>query len=207
MAYNFNFDLNKLPKEFFKILAEISEKRKLHRKLGKASRELVSKFKINEILGIQVDDAIFIVEDLAGIYITNLMEKENFFKAKQKILLLPHCCRKYMDSRCKATFNKKFSAYFCNHCSKNCLASRATELAKSRGYKSFILPGGSAMKKILTYTDCDAIIGVACVQEIRIGIEYIKSQNKKISILGIPLTKNGCSNTKFNLKSLEEMLI
>lgn len=207
MAYTFNFDLAKLPKEFFKTIAEISEKRKLHKKLGGISRNLVDRFKINEILGIQISDAIFLVEDLADIYITNLIERDKFFGAKQKILLLPHCCRKYMDSRCKATFDEKLSSYFCNHCSKDCLANQATKLAKSRGYHPFILPGGSAIRKILTKVNCDAIVGVACTQEIKMGIEYIKSRNKEIPVLGVPLTKNGCANTRFSLKTLKEMLI
>ncbi len=204
MSYSFNYDLTKLPREFFKDIAEIVNKRKLHKKLGKVSKNIVREFGVDKILGIQLEDAISVVEDLADIHIKNLVYEKDFKKAKEKMLFVPHCCRNYMDFRCKADFDAEFSSYFCNHCSTDCLANQATELGEKNGYKVFILPGGSCLKKILGNINCDAVLGIACPEEIKLGIGFVESEG--LAIKGIPLTKNGCANTQFNLDSLKEAL-
>ena len=205
MTPSFNYDLTKLPREFFKDIAAIVNKRKLHKRLGKVSKNIVREFKVDKLLGIRLQDAISVVEDLADLHIKNLVHEKDFRNAKDRILLVPHCCRKYMDSRCKADFNPEFSSYFCNHCSPDCLASQATELAEEKGYKVFILPGGSCMKCILGNMYCDAVLGIACTEEIKLGINFAESNG--LAVKGIPLTKNGCSNTQFNLDTLKEALI
>jgi hypothetical protein len=205
MAYSFNYDFSKLPKEFFKDLARVVEKKELHRKLGSISKKLVEKFKIDKTFGIQLSDAISVVEDLIDIGIKNLVHEEDFKKAKEKILLLPHCSRKYMDSRCKAKFDPELSSYFCASCSKDCLINKATKLAKKKGYKVFVLPGGSCIKKILQKIKCDAILGVACPEEIRLASKILEKY--KVVGKGLPLIRNGCANTKFNIESLKEILV
>ena len=202
--YSFTYDLSKLPREFFRDVAKVVDKRKLHMKLGNVTRNLVKKFRVDKILGIQLEDAISVIEDLTEIYIKNLVYKKDFEKTKEKILLIPHCCRKYMDSRCKSKFDTKFSSYFCNHCSPDCLANRATKFAEKKDYKVFILPGGSCVRKILDKVSCDAVLGIGCPEELKLGIGLVESKNKIVK--SIPLTKNGCSNTKFNFASLKKEL-
>ncbi len=205
MAYSFNYDLTKLPRDFFKDIAKVVDKRKLHKKLGEFSKTSVRKFGVDKLLGIQLEDAISIVEDLVDLQIKNLVHEEEFKNANEKILLVPHCCRKYMDWRCKADFDPDVSSYFCNHCSPDCLANQATELGKENGYKVFILPGGSGMKKIFERMNCDAVSGIACPEEIKLGLSVAESEG--LAVRGIPLTKNGCANTRFNLDSLKEALV
>ena len=205
MAYSFNYDLAMLPRDFFKDIVRVVDRRKLHRKLGAFSKNTVRKFRVDKLLGIQLEDAISIVEDLVDLQIKNLVHEEEFKNANEKILLVPHCCRKYMDWRCKADFDPDVSSYFCNHCSPDCLANQATELGKENGYKVFILPGGSGMKKIFERTNCDAVSGIACPEEIKLGLKVAES--KGLAVRGIPLTKNGCANTRFNLRSLKEALV
>lgn len=205
MSYSFNYDLGKLPREFFRDVAKVVNKRQLHKKAGDLSKIIVKKFKINELLGLQIDDAILIVEDLIEVNLNNVINRDKFKWEKEKVLLIPHCCRKYMDSRCKAKFDPEFSSYFCSNCSPDCLANKATKLGEARGYKVFILPGGSCIRKILEKVNCDGILGIACPEELKLGINLVESRGK--SVVGIPLTKNGCSNTKFNLESLKEALI
>jgi hypothetical protein len=205
MAYSFNYDLTKLPRGFFKDIARIVEKRQLHKKFSAFSKQSVRKFRVDKLLGIQLEDAISIVEDLVDLQIKNLVHEERFRTAKEKILLVPHCCRKYMDWRCKADFDPEFASYFCNHCSEDCLAHHATELAEARGYKVFILPGGSCLKKICEQLHCDAVSGIACPEEIKLGISVAESSG--MAVRGIPLTKNGCANTQFNIDTLREALM
>lgn len=178
---------------------------KLRKKLGKVSKNIVRYFGVDKLLGIQLEDAIAVVEDLADFHIKTLVYEKDFRKAKEKILLVPHCCRKYMDSRCKADFGPNCSSYFCNHCSPDCLINHATTLAEEKGYKVFVLPGGSCIKRIFWNMNCDAVLGIACPEEIKLGIGFVESQG--LPIKGIPLTKNGCANTHFNLDSLKEALI
>ena len=204
MAYSFNYDLTKLPREFFKELAKVVDKRNLHKKISGFLENSVRKFGVDKLLGIQLEDAISIVEDLVDLQIKNLVHEEDFKKAKEKILFVPHCCRKYMDWRCKAEFDPECSSFFCNHCSTDCFANHATELAEENGYKVFILPGGSCIKKIFELINCDAVSGIACPEEMKLGIRVAES--KGLAVKGIPLTKNGCSNTQFNLESLKEAL-
>lgn len=61
------------------------------------------------------------------------------------------------------------------------------------------------MRKILECMHCDAVSGIACPEEIKFGLSVAES--KGLAVRGIPLTKNGCANTQFNLESLKEALI
>ena len=205
MSYSFDYNLRKLPKGFFREIAKIVDNRKLHKKMGGVSKLIVKKFKVDELLGIQVEDAISIVEDLIEVNLNNAINRDKFKGKKEKVLLLPHCCRKYMDSRCKAKVNEEVSSYLCAHCSEDCLANKATKLGEAKGYKVFILPGGSCIKKIMDKIDCDAVLGVACPEELKLGIKFVESKNKIVK--SVPLTKNGCSNTKFSLIALKKALV
>ena len=202
MAYSFNYDFSKLPKEFSKDIAKVVARREIHKKIGSVSRKLVKKFKVDELSGIYMSDAISIVEDLIDINIKNLVNEKKFREAKNKILLLPHCSRKYMDSRCKAKFDPKYSSYSCSNCSKDCLVNKATKIAKEKGYKVFVLSGGSCIKKIIGKVECDGILGVACPEEIKLGSSLL--ENIGMTYRGVPLTKNGCANTKFNIEVLKQ---
>lgn len=205
MAYSFDFDLGKLPREFFKDIAEVSKKYQIHRKLGGTSRNIVKKFKVDKTLGVPIDDAMMIVEDLIDVYIDNIIAIDKVKKCKQKVLLVPHCCRKYMDNRCKAEFDPKLSSYFCKGCSKDCFANKATQAAIEKGYSVYILPGGSCIKKLTDKIEFEAVVGIACGEEIKLCKKFISGKN--IPILGLPLTKNGCSNTEFNIENLKTILV
>ena len=205
MSYSFDYNMGKLPREFFREVAKVVSKRDIHRKLGSTSKIIVKKFMVDKLLGIQVEDAISVVEDLIEVNLNSAIRADEFKTKKEKVLLLPHCCRKYMDSRCKAKFDTEVSSYICSHCSENCLANKATKLGESRGYKTFILPGGSCIRKILEKVDCKAVFAVACPEEVNMCVELVESKGK--ICIGIPLTKNGCSNTKFSLRTLKKNLV
>ena len=104
MPYKFSFDLSNISKSFFNELARIADERKLHKRLGINARRLADKFKLTEITGLNVTDALQLVEDLVDIHVRNVSEREHFKKTKSRALFLPHCSRKYLDNRCKASF-------------------------------------------------------------------------------------------------------
>ncbi|MCD6215840.1 MAG: DUF116 domain-containing protein [Candidatus Aenigmarchaeota archaeon] len=204
MAYKFNFDLSKLSQSFFIDIAKFANRRDVPKRIGKTARYLVKKFKINEITGLPMSDALQVVEDLIDINVKNLSQRDKFLKTKRRALFLPHCSRKYMDSRCQAVFDKKFSSYKCAHCSKDCLVNKATQLGEKKGYDVYILPGGSCIRKILSKRKYSGIVGVACCEEIELAINHLA--NSGIKLQGVPLIKNGCSGTKFSLKNLQKVL-
>ena len=97
MPYRFSFDLSRVSKSFFRELAKVSHEKDVHRRIGKKARNLAEKFKIREITGLEVSDALTLVEDLVDVYVKNISGKGRFLKTKRRALLLPHCSRKYMD--------------------------------------------------------------------------------------------------------------
>lgn len=204
MPYGFSFDLSKISKSFFKELARAANKRKLHKRLGVGARHLAEKFKLTEITGLDVPDALQLVEDLVDVYVQNASERQKFEKTKTRALFLPHCSRKYMDNRCKASFNPQIPSYKCGHCSSDCLVNNATEMGEKRGYDVYVLPGGSCIPEILKKHQYEGSVGVACGQELKLGGNFLKH----VGLAGqaIPLIKNGCANTSFSMKTLEKAL-
>lgn len=202
MAYKFTFDLSKIPTSFFAELAMIASESKFRRIVASKTRNLANK--LTEITGLEMPQTLELVQDLIDVYSQNVSEKERFDVTKKRALLLPHCSRKYMDSRCKATFDPEVPTYFCNHCSEDCHISKATELGIRKGYDVFVLPGGSCVANILKSHRHDGIAGVACGQEARLVMGGLK--NMGYAGQAIPLTKNGCACTTFNIDALEKTL-
>jgi len=204
LAYNFTFDLSKLSQALFKDIAKFSEKRKVPKKMGNLARTLIEKFNVNEITGLPVGDSVTIIEDIIDIYLKNSLSEEHFLKTNKRALFLPHCCRKYMDARCKASFDLETSSYRCNHCSKDCIINQSTKLAKKENYDVYILPGASCIRKIFQRNEYDGVIGVACTDELKLAMDMLEQYN--ISSQGVPLIKNGCSETQFNFDTLQKII-
>jgi hypothetical protein len=203
MPYSFNFDLSSLPKSFFSEIIRASYKARIHRKLTSTARRIVKLFKLEEITGLDLEKAISLVEDLIEIFMLNEMNRGKFEGVRRKALFLPHCSRKYMDSRCRAEFREDLSTYVCGKCSDDCLIRRASELAEERGYDVYVVPGGSCIPKIIEEMNYEAVVGVACGMELLLAYRYLKD----LPAQGVPLMRNGCSRTIFDLESLENSLI
>ncbi len=204
MPYRFNFDLTGVSRRFFTEIARIANESKLHRRLGGTFRSLVKRFRLDEATGLNISDAVALVEDFVDIQVRNMVNRGRFLKAKRRALLLPHCSRKYMDSRCKAVFDPRVPAYFCQHCSEDCLINQATLLGERRGYDVYVLPGGSCVTKILENGGYEAVVGVACGEEIKLASQIL--DKLKLPGQAVPLLKNGCAYTKFDISTLESIL-
>jgi hypothetical protein len=176
----------------------------MHEKLGETLKRIIRKFKIQEATGLNLEDTIVLVQDLIDTQARNLFEREKFMQTKKRALFLPHCARKYMDARCKATFDPTIPSYVCAHCSPDCQVNNAVSISKKKGYDVYILPGGSCVPKILNTKHYEGIVGVACGEEIKINGEILK--DKGVAGQAIPLIKNGCANTAFNIETLIKTL-
>lgn len=205
MPYEFEFDLSKLPNSFFTELAKISYQKGIHRNLAKKLQEINSTFKISEIVGIDLPEVSSVLADLIDLQAINALEKNAFQKTRKRALFLPHCSRKYMDSRfCKATFDASIPSYQCAQCSSDCTVNQAQQLAKEKGYDVYVLPGGSCIAKILQKNKYKGVVGAACGAEIKVLGPLLKSM--RVSYQTVPLLKNGCANTVFNINSLIKVL-
>jgi hypothetical protein len=176
----------------------------LHRKVGRYARILSKKLRIQEITGLNLSDAIQLIEDFIEIQIRNIKFRDSFLSTRKRVLLLPHCARKYMDSRCHARFDPSIPSYICGKCSEDCLVHQAVDLGEEKGYDVYILPGGSCVKQILERGRYEGVVGVACGMEIMLANKVL--DELKLPSQAVPLTKNGCAYTSFNIDYLESIL-
>jgi uncharacterized protein len=204
MPYKFTFDLSKVPHFFFTEIATISYQKGMHKTFLNTMQDLIKKFRIQEATGLNLSDDIVLIQDLVDMQAVNLMERGKFLETKKRALFLPHCSRKYMDSRCKAVFDPNIPTYQCSHCSNDCLVNQADNLAKKKGYDVFVLPGGSCITKILKNRNYEGVVGVACGEELKLSGDILGGT--RITGQAIPLIKNGCANTIFNIETLTHTL-
>lgn len=205
MPYKFTFDLSQIPHHFFTEIATLSYQKGMHKTLIKRMQEINSKFKLQELTGLNLNEALVLLEDLIDLQAVNAIEHDNFIGTKSRALFIPHCTRKYMDSRfCQASFDAEVPTYRCAHCSPDCLVNKADQLAKQKGYDTFVLPGGSCIPKILQTGKYKGVVGVACGEEIKALRPLLNSMG--VAYQTVPLIKNGCSNTLFNIDTLAKVL-
>jgi len=204
MPYHFTFDLSKVPRFFFSEIARVSYQKGMHKTLLNTLRDIIKNFRIQEATGLNLSDAIILLQDFIDLQAVNLIERRKFIKSQKRALLLPHCSRKYMDSRCKAFFDASIPSYTCAHCSKDCLVNKADHFAKKKGYDVYVVPGGSCILKILKEHPYEGVVGVACGEEVKMGVAALESTDVAVQV--IPLIKNGCANTAFNMETLVNVL-
>lgn len=141
-------------------------------------------------------------------------------KNSSRLLFLPHCA-KMPD--CKNVYEEK-RGLICQRCdiknssvaqdkgedgNKRCLISRAIEIAEGLAYEVFILPGGSIAPVLVEELQPDIVVAVACENEVKKGLEMARDKFPEIDrkrIFILPLEKDGCVNTFFNVEKLFKLL-
>jgi hypothetical protein len=146
------------------------------------------------ILGVKPDNI-----DNLYIDLKNSIHEEAFKKVpnKKKIVFLPQCLRDC--NKCKATLGKY--GYKCVKCSTKCKARKIKDFSEGLGYKSFIVPGGSMLSKIIKNYRPLAILGVACKKEIVMAFDELRLPTQ-----GVELLKDGCVNTDVDLDAVKKVL-
>lgn len=204
MAYKFTFDISKLPKNLFIETHEFCESNPNIEETNNIAEKFVIKFSVDKLSGLTFDNAKILIQDIIDIQLKNIHLRNYFDKSHKRALFLPHCCRKYMDSNCKAEFKIETSSYECRHCSKDCMVSQATIIAKTEGYDVYILPGASCLSKIFNKKSYEGVVGIACTDEIKLANKCLFKL--KIPAQAIPLLKNGCAGTLFSVETLRKIL-
>jgi hypothetical protein len=204
VPYSFVYDLNKITQTKFNQLIETAYKTGVTRILTVNVKNLVKLFKLDKMTGLNLAEAITLVEDFIQVQNENNLQRERFEKAQTKALLIPHCARTHMDRKCMADFDPEIPSYSCNQCQDGCLVNKVTKMGKKKGYDVYVIPGGSCAEKILREKNYKAVVGIACGSELRMALGVLKKLD--IPGQGVILTKNGCANTKLNIESLKQIL-
>jgi uncharacterized protein len=203
MPYRFTFDISEVSQHFFIELAIIGNQMGIQKVFSKTLQALIEKFRIQEVSGLDIQDAVVLIQDLLQMQTLNLVQKQKFQKTTKRALLLPHCCRKYMDTRCQAVFESSLPSYVCAHCSPDCCVNKADHIAKEKGYDVYVLSGGSCLPNILKQK-YEGVVGVACGAEVMMSGEKLTSMG--VAWQSVSLLKNGCANTFFNMETLTKTL-
>ena len=104
-----------------------------------------------------------------------------------RAVFLPHCLR---SAKCPAALTPE--GLDCKHCGR-CALDQSTKRLEGMGYRVFIVPGSTFVKRMAQKYGYRAIIGVGCPREIRDGL---KSADKAGLIsMGVVNRTDGCIET------------
>ena len=126
------------------------------------------------------------------------LNKEQYRKipAEKTLVFLPHCLR---HKDCPATLQKEgLNCTECGLCSIGVIKKKAEPL----GYKMYIVPGSSFVKKIVMENKFQTVLGVACHEDLNQMMMLLSDFYPQ----GVLLEKTGCFETKVNVKKVFEKL-
>lgn len=141
------------------------------------------------------DDALV---DNIGIEVRNKVNKAKFDKIppEEKIIVLPHCLR---SAHCEASL--KETGIKCTYCGK-CAIGTIKEKAEPMGYRIFIVPGSSFVKKIVQQNRFKSVVGVAC----HVDLNQTMMALSDFSPQGVLLSSSGCFETKVDVSKVLETI-
>ena len=139
----------------------------------------------------------YLIDDIA-IRVRDELNKEKFksVPAEKTLIFLPHCLR-HRD--CPVTLQKEgLNCTECGLCSIGVIKKKAEPM----GYKLYIVPGSSFVKKIVMENKFKAVLGVACHEDLNQMMMLLSDFCPQ----GALLEKTGCFETKVNIKKVFEKL-
>ncbi len=145
----------------------------------------------------KMDDSI--VDDV-GISLKNKISIRNFrgTPVDKRLIFFPQCLR-------AVTCPSKLSPD-----GMQCMACGACEIGKAKitaeelGYKVFIVPGSSFIRRLVRKHRPSAILGVGCMTEIKAGLEMCEKLN--LYGVGLVLEKAGCVSTVLDWDKFYEFI-
>jgi hypothetical protein len=130
--------------------------------------------------------------------LNNKLVKKEKFKVRSVLLLLPHCLQ-INECDVRLTFN----IYNCKRCGK-CGIKDLIEIADENHLNLFVATGGSLARRIVNEVKPEAVVAVACENDLSSGI----ADTYPLPILGIPNERpfGPCYNTSVNLDKVKEAI-
>jgi hypothetical protein len=119
----------------------------------------------------------------------NTMSRKDFERVPvpKRAVFLPQCLR---SAGCPAHLTPE--GLLCQGCGQ-CSIDQNRVLLEKMGYRLFVVPGSSFIKRMVKKYHPDAIIGVGCLSEVKEGIEMADKMG--LVALGVVTGKEGCVET------------
>jgi len=117
---------------------------------------------------------------------------------EKRFIFIPQCLR---SVQCPAKLTPE--GIMCVNCGR-CGIGEAKKYAEGMGYKLFIVPGSSFIKRIIKKYRPGAIVGVGCHMEIKEGLDLCHSHG--IPARGVPLSTSGCVATSIDWEAFYEAI-
>jgi hypothetical protein len=126
------------------------------------------------------------------IQLHNTMNRRLFeaVPVNERAIFFPQCLR---ASTCPANLTPE--GLKCISCGQ-CTVNEALKMLEKLGYRLFIVPGSSFIKRMVKKYHPRAIIGVGCLSEVKEGMDM--SDKLGLVALGVVTLKEGCVETAVN---------
>lgn len=133
------------------------------------------------------------------IRLNNRLVRKEKYRPNNLLILLPHCLQ-IDECDVRLTYN----IYNCKRCGK-CEIRDLIHLAEENHLKLFIATGGSLARRVIHETKPDAVIAVACENDLSSGI----ADTYPLPILGIMNQRpfGPCINTRVDLAEVKEAIL
>ena len=117
----------------------------------------------------------------------------------ERAVFLPQCLR---SSKCPAHLTPE--GLKCRNCGQ-CTVGEARTMLEKMGYRIFIVPGSSFIKRMVKKYRPKAIIGVGCLSEVKEGIDMADKMG--LVAMGVVTMKEGCVETLVNWADIYEVAV
>jgi len=134
-----------------------------------------------------------------SIKLRNMMNTKRFAETpvEKRVIYLPQCLR---SAECPAHLTPE--GLVCRRC-RQCDIGREIDAYEAMGYRVFIAPGSTLIKRMMKKYRPEAIIGVGCLMEIKEGLELCDRAG--VIGMGVVTLKDGCVETVLNWEELHEV--
>jgi hypothetical protein len=129
----------------------------------------------------------------------NAMNTADFERipVSERAVFIPQCLR---SSKCPAHLTPE--GLKCRSCGQ-CTVGEARMILEKLGYRIFIVPGSSFIKRMVKKYHPKAIVGVGCLAEVKEGIDMADKMG--LVVMGIVTIKEGCVETLVNWTDIYEV--
>ena len=126
------------------------------------------------------------------IRVHNTMSRKSFevIPVGDRAIFFPQCLR---SAKCPANLSPE--GLKCINCGQ-CTVTEAIRMLELLGYRLFIVPGSSFIKRMVKKYHPKAIIGVGCLSEVKEGLDM--SDKLGLVALGVVTEREGCVETSVN---------
>jgi hypothetical protein len=134
-----------------------------------------------------------------SIRLQNSMNKKAFeeVRVEKRAVFLPQCLR---SARCPGNLTPE--GIWCQGCGQ-CTTGEAIRRLLGMGYRVFIVPGSSFIKRMIKKYRPGGIIGVGCILEVKEGLSLCDQMG--IPGMGVVTLKDGCVETLVNWNEVFEV--